>query len=295
LVERVNNQFDSVIIVDSGAVKGTGKSVFSIKLSQEICKITGYEYSFDLIVFNPKSENIVNLVKTLPRGCPIHIDEASKVAYKRDYQKEYQKDLIKFINICRKFGKILILNNPDFWDLDKDLRNLADFRVVIVKRGLAQVLGKSPNPEARDKWNRDANFEKIEDYTKGDITKLEKCRYGIRKTGNHLYDIPFSPLPEDFYNKYVELSKVEEVKSFYETTEARVVWNKILAYMLLNNGNNARTLAKAINTALYNSIYAKTIEHFRITEKAIQDWKNAWEDDMRIDTVFNNNNIVKEG
>jgi hypothetical protein len=248
LHERVKSNFDSIVIVDSGAVKGTGKSTFSIQLQMECCKLISYVYTFDLIIFNPTDEKILEMVKTLPRGVAILIDEGSKVAYKRDYAKDYQKNLIKFINICRKFGKILIINNPDFWDLDKDLRNLADFRVTIIKRGMAQVKGKSPNPDLKDKWLRDVCIEKIEDYTKGDITKLEKTRQGVRKTPNFLYDIPVPEMDKALYSEYEELSKREEIKSFQEDEVRKIALEKILIYLLCQKlEDNKSETARAIN------------------------------------------------
>lgn len=283
LVVRVENEFDSVVIVDSGSVKGTGKSVFSMKLSQEICKIINYpyhksgKYSFDLIVFNPTDEKIVDLVKNLPDGCVIHIDEASKVAYKRDFQKEYQKNLIKFVKICRKFKKIVILNDPDFWDLDKDLRNIADFRVIIVKRGLAQVKGKSTNPDLKDKWLRDKCIEVIETHTGNKkVFDLDSTRAGIKKTPNWLYDIPFGAMPKEEYQAYCELSKKEEVKSFKENVDAKNVRYQALVYTLLNNGEKARTLAKKVNITLKNSIYADKIEQYAIRDSSLWNIRNNW-------------------
>lgn len=292
LVVRIEKDFDSVVIVDSGAVKGTGKTVFSIKLCKEICKLIDYKYSFDLIVFNPTSEKIVDLVKTLPRGCPLHIDEASKVAYKRDYQKEYQKDLIKFVNICRKFGKIIIYNNPDFWDLDKDLRNLADFRVIIVKRGLGQVKGKSPNPDLKDKWLRDKSIEIIEGYIKRDITKLERTRSGIRKTPNFLYDIPFGNMDSQEYEDYVKLSKKEEIRSFQETVEAKRLWIRYAFYMLLSPDILQKLLderltsvkvSKILNNLIYHSINAQEITKLKINARTIRDYRKSVENELVVE------------
>jgi len=277
LNNRVNRKFDSFLIVDSGGVKGTGKSVFSIKLCIQLCKLIGEEYSFEKhIIFNPTSEKIVDKIKNMPVGSPIHIDEASKVAYKRDFQKEYQKSLIKFVNICRKFGKIIILNNPDFWDLDKDLRNLSDYRIIIVKRGLAQVKGKSPNPDLKDKWLRDVSVIKIEQQMKGSITQLERTRQGIKRTPNFLYDIPVGDLDAKLYAEYEELSKREEVKSFQENTKVKDVRMRVMGYMLTNNGLKDIDVVNKLNKALYDSVYAKSIEKYLFTTNIIQKFRDNW-------------------
>jgi hypothetical protein len=255
LLERINKNFDNVIIIDSGSIKGTGKSSFSIKLSKRICEKIGYKYTYDLIIFNPTSEKIVDMVKNLPKGCPIHIDETSRVAYKRDWQKEFSKNLIKFINICRKFGKIVIFNNPDFWDLDKDLRNLADFRITILKRGMAQVRGKYANPEVEDKWLRIKSMESIDNNIKSDPTNIENVIGALRKTPNFLFDLPFTELTPEEYDAYEGLSKVEELKGMVEKINKWEIRAKASLALLLNNGYTAPQLMKEFNKLMSNYIH----------------------------------------
>lgn len=255
LVVRIKKDFDSIIVIDSGATKGTGKSVFSMLLCKAICKLIDYKYSFNLIIFNPTDEKLIKKVKSLPEGTPIHIDEGSRVLYKRDYQKEYQKNLIKFINICRKFKKIIIINNPDFWDMDKDLRNLCDFRVIIIRRGLAQVMGKSPIPDLKDKWLRDKAVEKTLLYTKGDIHKLEKVRTALSKLPNFLYNIAFSDMKKEEYEKYVELSKKEELKAFISDKDRETALRQITIYMLSKYVKNQQKLATEINKVYYSTFW----------------------------------------
>lgn len=291
LESRIQLNFDSIIIVDSGGVKGTGKSVFSMQLAKLLCKLINYTFSFDLIVFNPDEARIIEMVKNLPEGCPILIDEASKVFYKRDFQKDYQKNLIKFINVCRKFRKIIILNNPDFWDLDKDLRNLADFRVVIVKRGLAQVRGKSPNPDLKDKWLRDFTSDKIEEYTKGDITKVEKVRLALKKIPNHLFDIPIADMDKEEYKRYEELSKREELKAFIEDKPTEYILLRMMAYMLSLYETETKPLATKLNNLFYQSSWAKDTTRPLISAEYLRIWIQEAEGRLRSNTSLNNNNI----
>jgi hypothetical protein len=255
LLKRINKKFDNVLIVDSGGIKGPGKTTFSIQLSKEICIKINYEYSFKLIIFNPTNEKIVIKVKELPVGCVIHIDESSKVAYKRDFQKEFVKELIKFINICRKFGKIVIFNNPDFWDLDKDLRNLADFRITILKRGMAQVRGKYANPEVDDKWLRKESTEIIDSHIRSDSTNIDLVISAIRKTHNYLFDIPFDELPKDEYEIYEELSKQEEVKGMLEKPDRWKIIAGACIVTLLNSGETSADVCDNINELI--SQYAR--------------------------------------
>ena len=305
LYERVTNDFDSFLIIDSGSVKGTGKSDCSIQISKELCKIINFPYhysatssnpfTFDPIVFNPKSVDIIERVKVNPVGYPVHIDEATKVGYKRDYQKKAQKELIKFVKICRKYKKIIILNDPDFWDLDKDLRNLCDYRGIIVKRGVVQMKGKSTNPDVSDKWMRDLSAEIINKRLGRTVTNLEKCRHGIRESPGWLYDINVAPLPKKEYMAYFELSKVEELKGFEETKEKKEMWVWMMAQMLKENGYDATKIAKTINNMLHKSRYSGEYSKLKINRTTVNGWLRNWADDSVVDEGINNYNNINKG
>lgn len=219
LIERTKANFDNIVIVESGSVKGTGKSTFSMDLSMQICILMGYKYELlEVVVFDPTNEKIVERVKVKPDAWPIHVDEASKVAYKRNYNDDAQKNLIVFINVCRKHHKIIIINNPTFWGLDKDLLELADFRVTILKRGLAIVRGKISNPETMDKWLRKDTDEMIKKMCRNEMD-VDGMINVLRKVPNYLFEIRYEELPQEFYKNYEELSKEAELESFYQKDE----------------------------------------------------------------------------
>jgi len=219
LVERVNKGWDSVVIVDSGSVKGTGKTTFSLHMCKEVCELIGEEFSLKrCVIFDPTNEKIVESVKRFPLAFPLDIDEAGKVAYKRNWNKEYQKKLIIFISVCRKHGKIIFFNHPSFWQLDTDLRDLADYRVTILKRGIALVRAKDPNPEAKDKWLRDETEELIQKYRGKNILEIDRIIEAIKQAPNFLFEIRFPEFDQNIYKKYEEMSKEEELKSFYEAS-----------------------------------------------------------------------------
>jgi hypothetical protein len=294
LLERINKNFDNVVIIDSGSIKGTGKSSFSIKLCKRICEKIGYKYTYDLIIFNPTSEKIVDMVKNLPKGCPIHIDETSRVAYKRDWQKEFSKNLIKFINICRKFGKIVIFNNPDFWDLDKDLRNLADFRITILKRGMAQVRGKYANPEVEDKWLRVKSMESIDNNIKSDPTNIDNVIGALRKTPNFLFDLPFNELNPEEYDAYEGLSKVEELKGMVEKIDKWKIRSIALISIILDKYLTSPELMKVYNQRMSNYIHFSNItnaESLFLNEGTLREVKRCFNSQSAFidENTFDNN------
>jgi len=302
LLGRIKKKFDNVIIVDSGSIKGTGKSTFSIKLSKKICLKIGYKYSFKLIIFNPTSRKIIEKVKTLPIGCVIHIDETTRVAYKRDFQKEFSKNLIKFINICRKFGKIVIFNNPDFWDLDKDLRNLADFRVTILKRGMAQVRGKYVNPEVDDKWLRKQSTEIIDHHIKSDPTSVDNVIGAIRKTHNYLFDLPFTELKEKEYEEYEKLSKVEELKGMIGKQDKWEIRTAACISIMLNDGLTGSEISERINKLISHYVNFCNIpngQFYMLDDQSIRKIrqrfsKRGLKPIGNIPYIYNNNNLTKE-
>lgn len=220
LIERTKQNFDNILIIESGSVKGTGKSSFSTDLEIEICKQMGFKFELEeIVIFDPTNEKIIDKVKNKPDGYPIRIDEASKVAYKRNYAKDEQKDLIVFVNVCRKFHKIILINNPSFWGLDKDLLDLADFRVIILKRGVAIVCGKDKNPDSKDKWRRDPTNLAVEKNPRN-ILDSEAMIGIFRRNDNYLFEVNFPPVNPIIYDAYEKISKEAEIAGFLENAKS---------------------------------------------------------------------------
>ena len=252
--------FDNFVIADSGGEKGKGKSVFSIQLSKVICKKIGIPYhrtatlakpfTFDYIVFDAKVEILIEWVKTLPDCTPIHIDELTKIGYKRDFQKEHVKKLIKFIKICRKFRKIVI---------GKDLRNLADYRGICLKRGIVQVKGKSKNPDRVDKWCREETDAKIRELAGENELSINRIMQGIRQSPGYQYDIIIADLEDTEYAAYETLSKEMELKSFEEESQTALEQRiTILTLVALKKfEGNSGALALEMNRLYQKSVWFK--------------------------------------
>jgi hypothetical protein len=220
--DKINTKgnYDNFIVVDSGGLKGLGKTVFSVQLSKSICKLQKEKYGIDIkysrkdmMILDPTSEKIQERVKNLPRGSPVHIDEAILVSYARDFMMEGNKDLNKFIQICRKWGKIIIFNTPDFWDLDKGSIKACDYRVLATKRGKVQVFCKWINPHMKDKWQEKISSETVQKHIKNSID-YEGVMAGNREIKNYLYDVLFEDLPEKEYEEYKEDSLLREMESY---------------------------------------------------------------------------------
>lgn len=216
LIQRTKDEFDNVIIEESGSMKGTGKTVFSMLSSMDICKKQGFKYSLEEnMVIDAKNETIAEKIKSKPFGYPIHIDEAIKVAYRRNWNEDPQKKLMELIAVCRKHHKIVHANNPAFITLDKDLLDLADYRVIILQRGYALVFGKLKDPNEPDKWMiKEANqLMKDRKINRMDVDEVINV---LRNMKNCIYEIKFGNVDPKLYERYEALSREMELKSFIE-------------------------------------------------------------------------------
>lgn len=308
ILERVEQKLDSVTAVDSGAVKGTGKTVFTVDVSKDLCFKLDYKWDIHkLMLLNATTEKLISLVRDLPFGVPIDVDEAIFLAYKRDYNEDPVKKLVKFVNICRKFRKPVFLNVPSFWDLDKDIRNLCDFRATVIKRGIACIRGKYPNPEYEDLWMRENSKDIIDREIGSDITDLNGVIRGIGKCKNHLFNIIFPNLDDAEYSEYEKLSMAEEGKQLFLDEKRVYIMIKILSYLLLEMSYfkntlgtftkwNSNSLTKEINNQVGSSKYSQEFSKFRTTRELWRGYRKDWIQDLEMSSgvssaVINNINI----
>lgn len=149
LKQRQTNEFDGNIIV-SGE-RGNGKST-------AICKIF-YRFSS----FNPKKhqvysrEQVVKLLRNQRYGL-CWDDEAVNSGYKRDFQNKAQKELIKLVTMYRDNFNIYASAIPNFYSLDKDLRDLVFLHIHVIERGLAVIhMPLQGRLYSQDKWDMKNN------------------------------------------------------------------------------------------------------------------------------------------
>lgn len=237
LVERVKHELDSTIIIESAAKKGLAKTSFTIILNQAICALMGYEYSLkETIVFDATSEKIIERIHSKPVCWPVHIDEASKAAYKRNFNKEDQKDLVIFLNVCRTEMKIIELNNPTFWGLDGDVRELADYRVTMIERGLCVVRGKIADSETKDVWVRDETEKMIKSHVPNAKRMDPMALLGaLRQTPNYLFEIKFPDVDPAIYAEYKRMKGDSELERFFAagTNKYKLGFEALLAIVYM--------------------------------------------------------------
>jgi hypothetical protein len=306
--ERISQRLDSVVAVDSGAVKGTGKTVFTIDASKELCSRINMQWKMQkFMMMNVTTDKLINFIRDLPFGTPVPVDEAIFIAYKRDYNENPVKKLVKFVNICRKFRKPVFLNSPSFWDLDKDIRNLCDFRATIIKRGIACIRGKYSNPEYEDLWLREESKDIIDKEIGADFTDLNAVIRGVNKCKNHLFDIYFPNLSDDEYNEYEKLSMQQEGKQLMLDEKKVYVIAKLLSYLVLEECYfknplgaftrfNSGILSRMANNYIAGSKYAQEFSKFKADRVLFRDYRRDWRNAMEggvvgSSQIINNSNI----
>lgn len=154
LQTRQKNEFDANFLV-SGS-RGDGKSSLIFKA---LSRIKG---------FNPwkhqvyKREDVMGLLKTQQFGI-CWDDEAVNSGYKRDFQQTGQKDLIKYVTAYRDNFNIYASAIPNFFSLDKDLRDLVFLHLHVIQRGIAVVhMPLQGRLYSQDRWDSKYNA-KIEE------------------------------------------------------------------------------------------------------------------------------------
>lgn len=147
-----NKEFDGVIVFDGN--RGLGKSTGSYKLCSK-------EKTFDPwndIVFS--RDDIGKALSTKHKGL-IFADEVINALHNRTFYDQDQLKIIKMVNMYRDRGNILICCVPNFFDLDKQFRNMVKIRVNVIRRGMAIIHTKNMSSYSLDKWDTSTN-EKIE-------------------------------------------------------------------------------------------------------------------------------------
>jgi len=171
--ERQKNKFDANILVSGD--RGNGKSTFIAKLL----------YAFGN--YRPKKhqvysrEEVIKLLSSQKYGICFD-DEAINSGYKRDFQNKGQQELIKIVTAYRDNFNVYASAIPNFFSLDKDLRDLIFLHIHVIERGIGivhmPVQGRLYSP---DRWDAKNN------------AKVETS-WGKKMARNPKYRVPYSDL-----------------------------------------------------------------------------------------------------
>lgn len=202
---RQTNKFDGNIVVSGD--RGNGKSTLISKIFYRMGNFKPWKHQ----VYN--RDDVISLLKSQQYGLCFD-DEAVNSGYKRDFQDKVQQELIKIVTAYRDNYNIYASAIPNFFSLDKDLRDLTFLLLFVVRRGMAIVhMPLQGRMYLRDKWDSDNNRKKEMKYT-NKVLKDPNFRFPHHKLSTYKGILYFGDLPTAQHKLYEEIKKTKRTESF---------------------------------------------------------------------------------
>ena len=149
LKARQLNEFDGNIAVSGD--RGNGKSTLINKMYYRFVGFNPWKHQ----VYN--REDVINLLKFQTFGF-CWDDEAINSGYKRNFQDKGQQELIKIITAYRDNFNLFSSAIPNFFSLDKDLRDLYFIHLHVIERGIAVLhMPLQGRLYSQDRWDAKYN------------------------------------------------------------------------------------------------------------------------------------------
>ena len=133
--KRVANSQDlAVIISDHQNRRGTGKTVFSLRLGQLLDR-TEAGLTKEKVAISP--DELTDAYVQKPKGSALVLDEAEAGLSKYEAASAVNRAMRELVSMGRIREKYLILNLPASSELDRDLKALCDFWFLVKQKGTA--------------------------------------------------------------------------------------------------------------------------------------------------------------
>ena len=167
--KRIANSQDLAIIVsDHQNRRGTGKTVFSLKLASLMDR-TDEGITTENVAISP--EELTEAYMKLPKGSALVLDEAEAGLSKYEAASAVNRAMRELVSMGRIREKYLILNLPASSELDRDLKALCDFWFMVQSKGRALGHFLRWNP-----YSEEPRTPKTETWEWSDIPENDKLR-----------------------------------------------------------------------------------------------------------------------
>ena len=141
---RVKNNQDIVVLVsDYENRRGTGKTVLSIKLCEWFDQ-TEEGFTKDKATLTP--QDLIAAYTRESKQSALLLDEAEAAVNARDAMTRVNKLFSKILSMARVEEKYLVLNLPAANHIDKNILDLADYWILVRRKGKALVYKIKNNP-----------------------------------------------------------------------------------------------------------------------------------------------------
>ena len=261
---------DFVLIITG--YPGEGKSVLAVQMAKSYDKRFTYERN---LIYSRKE--LIEKVENYPPSAFI-IDESINILYKREWNKGTQKNLIKLLNICRSKKHMLIFVQPNFEDLDKDVR-MSRLRVWIdvITRGVGVMYKPIKSlGGGKDPWNLDDNDRIIRYYIKKHGF-VEGYLEGSIRTENFQNFIRWEDLSQREYDLYED---VKDNKKYSEDDET-VYTEKEVEKVVKNKATKILAILKG-NKYLKRGFYEVIASELNLGVESIRSYIRKWEKTLNL-------------
>lgn len=205
LKARQNNKFDANFAVSGN--RGLGKSTLVGKMYYRFDNFDPWKHQ----VYS--RDDVLHLLRTEKFGS-CWDDEAIYSSYKREFQSKEQQELIKNITVNRDNFNVLASTIPNFYSLDKDLRDLYFLHIHIVRRGFAVIhMPTQGRLYSLDKWDTKFN-QKIEERWAKVTKKNIKFTIPYHKLSTFVGYLYFKDMTPKQRELYEEVKRTKKAKVF---------------------------------------------------------------------------------
>jgi len=150
------NQDLAIIISDHQNRRGTGKTIFSLKLASLMDR-TEEGITQEKVAVGP--DQLLESYMELPKGSALVLDEAEAGLSKYEAASGVNKAMRELVSMGRIQEKYLVLNLPASSELDRDLKALCDFWFMVQSKGKAlghflrwNPYSEEPRTPKTDSW-----------------------------------------------------------------------------------------------------------------------------------------------
>ena len=133
----------TILLSDYQAMRGSGKTTLSIKLARAFDR-TEEGLTPDKVTNSP--EEFINAYVQHNQGSGLVFDEAEAGINARNAMSTVNKEMNEKVSMGRVGEKYAVWNMPDIGQIDKEVRTLAHYWVLVRRRGRARVYELSNDP-----------------------------------------------------------------------------------------------------------------------------------------------------
>ena len=266
LKNRQLNEFDGNMAVSGD--RGNGKSTVINKIFYRLKGFDPWKHQ----VYN--REDVISLLKYQQFGL-CWDDEAINSGYKRDFQNKGQQEFIKILTAYRDNYNIFASAIPNFFSLDKDLRDLYFIHLHVIERGIAVVhMPLQGRLYSQDRWDAKYNA-KVESGWSKRIMKDPNFKPPYDKLSTFRGYLFFGDVTPKQKELYLDIKRTKREESF------------------LTNGERDKTKEITFLEKLYTVLIEKKLTREGIRQACILEGKKDSSINASLNRMLKDNGLNK--